>query len=129
MPKVLIIDDVDFARATIRHILEREDYEIIEAENGREALKQIERQRPDLVLLDILMPEMEGLETLRAIARFDPLIPVVAMTGALNAPFLKAALRLGATKGLYKPFNRDALLQTITEVLHTPADSSDSNPQ
>lgn len=121
MAKILVIDDVAFARNAIALMLKSNGYEVFEAENGKEALDYIESENPDAVLTDILMPEMEGLETIREIVLSKPDIPVIAMTGAAGAHYLKVAMKLGAVTYLEKPFKRSHLLYKISSVL--PGDS------
>ena len=82
-PKIIIVDDNDLIRTLLRGILRAEDCEIIgEARNGTLALELIEKSKPDIVLLDVLMPEMDGLETLQNIKQQYPEIIVVMITGS-----------------------------------------------
>lgn len=118
MTKVLVIDDQDNTRRTVREMLERGGYEIMEASNGKEGLQRIEQDPPDAVVSDILMPEMEGIETIRTIAKLKPGLPVIAITASKGMPYLDAAQRLGAVKGLYKPFSQAELLSALKEVLN-----------
>ena len=117
MAKIVIIDDVDEVRATIRRILERKGYEVIEANNGRQGLKAIEKHAPHLVITDILMPDMEGLETIQALIKSNSSIPVIAITASMDTPYLKIALKLGAVAGMYKPFSSQDLLGAIGNAL------------
>ncbi len=117
MINILIIDDVDEVRDTIREMLERGGYEVIEASNGKEALKMIEQHKPKVVVTDILMPEMDGLETIRNIVKNKPQLPVVAFTASENTPYLQTALKFGAVCGLHKPFKQAELLSAIQRAL------------
>jgi CheY-like chemotaxis protein len=117
MAKILVIDDVAFARNAIALMLKSNGYDVFEAENGKEALDYIESVNPDAVLTDILMPEMEGLETIREIVLAKPNIPVIAMSGAAGSHYLDVAMKLGATTYLEKPFKRAHLLYKISSVL------------
>ena len=114
MPKVLVIDDIEFTRTTISRMLIRNGYDVVEAANGREGIAFFHKHKPDLVLTDILMPEMEGLETIKSLVEISPKLPVIAITGSTDTPFLDVALKLGATCGLYKPFKQDELIETVS---------------
>jgi YesN/AraC family two-component response regulator len=70
--------------------------------------------KPDLVVTDILMPEMEGLETIRQLKEIEPSLPVIAITGSSDTPFLQVALKLGADCGLFKPFKQAELISTVS---------------
>lgn len=117
MAKILIIDDIEFTRNTIGKMLTRNGYEIIEAANGKEGIKMVEEHTPDLVLTDILMPEMEGLETIQTLKRNQPQLPIIAITGSTDSPFLQIAMKFGAAQGLNKPFKQAELLEAIHKVL------------
>jgi CheY-like chemotaxis protein len=118
MTKILVIDDVDEARTTVGEMLERGGYEVIEACNGREGLKMIEEHDPDVVVTDIIMPEMEGIETIRTLTKIKPNLPIVVVTGSIDTPYLESALKLGAVQGLYKPFKQAELLFAVSKALH-----------
>ena len=117
MAKIVIIDDVQEVRAAIRRILERKGYEVIEANNGRQGLKAVQQHAPHLVITDILMPDMEGLETIQTLVKNKANIPIIAITASKETPFLKIALKLGAVAGMYKPFSSKELLGTISNIL------------
>ncbi len=117
MARVLIIDDIAEARATIREMLERGGYEVIEASNGKEGLRMIEELAIDVVVTDILMPEMEGLETTRHLAKHKAHLPVIAITGSIESPYLEAALAFGAVDALHKPFKQSQLLAAVGKAL------------
>lgn len=117
MARVLVIDDEGALRRFIRIVLEHAAHTILEAANGREGLGLYEAHRPDLVLCDIVMPQMDGLEVIQALAGR---VPVIAMSGAASAEppgYLFDALAFGAARTLEKPFNRTALLQAVEGVL------------
>lgn len=120
MPSVLVIDDDDQLRAYLRNLLESQGYSAQEARNGEEALRLYGRERPDLVLCDIFMPEMDGLETIRELRRRDPHVKIIAMSGGSCLPglrgFLPPAEQFGALRTLAKPFGSVTLLNTLGEV-------------
>ena len=117
MAKILVIDDSDDTRETIREMLERGGHEVLEAANGKEGLQMIEQHAPDVVVTDILMPEMEGIETIQSIAKTYPELPVIAITGSTDTPYLEVALKLGAVYGLHKPFKQAEFLSIINKSL------------
>ena len=117
MKRILVIEDQEGVRATIREMLRRGGYEVTEATNGREGLNILEQQMPDVVVTDILMPEMEGLETIKRILQINGNIPIIAYTASVSSPYLEAALHIGAKYGLYKPFTQKELLDTVEKAL------------
>ncbi len=119
MVKILIIEDDHELRNALRRTLEVNGYEVGMASDGRQGLEEIAVNRPDIVLTDIFMPGMEGLETIRALATNYPGLPVVVMTGSLDPLFIELSIRFGALQGLNKPFSADELLMTIEKALMT----------
>ena len=117
MAKILVIEDVDDARNSIRRTLEMYGYDVITAPEGKKGLNLIQENTPDLVITDIFMPEMEGLETIRRIVKSKPNLPVIVMTGSIEPSFLEAGLEFGAVCGLYKPFTPEKLLSAVSKAL------------
>ncbi|MCH8036471.1 MAG: response regulator [Proteobacteria bacterium] len=120
MARILIIDDEDELRSMLRRMLEQAGHEVTEAVNGAEGIELYERDRPDLIITDIIMPEKEGVETIIALRRADPDLPIIAISGGgrLEATdFLTMARKLGARRTLAKPFRRDQLLEAVDECL------------
>lgn len=117
MAKILVIEDDTNARNAISRTLKRNGFEVITAPDGRRGLKLIEEKELDLVLTDIFMPDMDGLETVRAIAKNKSDLPIIAMTGSIEKVFLAAALKFGAISGLSKPFTPDELLCKVNGAL------------
>ena len=115
MARILVIDDIDFTRQTISAMIKRGGHEVLEASNGKLGLLSFEENKPDLVVTDILMPEMEGLETIKRMKHSQPHVPIIAITGSTDSPFMKIALKFGAVKGLYKPFKQAELLSEINK--------------
>lgn len=114
-PKVLIVDDNDLMRSLLRGILRNEDYQVIgEAKNGVVALEFIDRIKPDIVFLDVMMPEMDGLEALQSIRRRHPEIVVVMITGNPSKENVEESIQGGASGFIVKPFNSAKVLDTLS---------------
>lgn len=120
--RVLLIDDEQMVRKIVRKMLERGGHEVTEAENGRLGLQQLKTATFDLVITDIIMPEMEGVETLMTVREQYPSVKVIAMSGGGrtgNIDFLSAAEKLGASAILHKPFTLEALSTAIEQTVGT----------
>ncbi|MFT3850070.1 MAG: response regulator [Propionivibrio sp.] len=113
-PKILIVNDNDLIRSLLRGILRAEDCEVLgEARNGVLALEFIEKTRPDMVFLDVLMPEMDGLETLQNIKRSYPEIIIVMITGSPSKDNVRESIQGGASGFIVKPFNSAKVIETL----------------
>ena len=88
-----------------------------EAQDGREAIDEFRRKRPALIISDILMPNVEGIETISTLRREEPSIPIIAISGGVVPLYLRAAAKLGATASLEKPFSVDALRLLVEKLL------------
>ncbi len=120
MARILIIDDEDELRILLRQMLEHAGHDVTEAVNGAEGIELYERDLHELIITDIIMPEKEGVETIIALRRTDPELPIIAISGGgrLDATdFLTMAKKLGARHTLTKPFRRDQLLDAVSECL------------
>jgi two-component system chemotaxis response regulator CheY len=116
-PKILIVDDNDVMRALLRGILRNEDYLVVgEARNGMQALEMAERLTPDVVCLDVIMPELDGLEALKTLKRDYPAMGVVMITGNASMENVQEALELGADGFVVKPFNAARVLEALARV-------------
>src|SRR5438105_2175429 len=116
-PRILVIDDEAAIRDSLRMILEYEKYEFAGASNGQDGLAQIQRDRPDLVLLDIKMPAMDGMDVLRKIRAIDETIPVVMISGHGTTATAFEASRSGASDFLEKPLSSERVIVTIENTL------------
>ena len=117
--RILVMGDEAGVRSYLRLVLESGGYEVMEAANGKEAVKAARAGRVDLVITDLVMPEQEGIETIRVL-RKDPAladIGIIAISGALGGEFLEVARRLGAQAVLSKPVSAELLLAKVAEVL------------
>jgi two-component system, chemotaxis family, chemotaxis protein CheY len=114
MPSVLIVDDEDQIRQLIRETLEQAGYEVQEARDGKEGLERYRAKSTDLVIMDILMPDQDGLESIMTLRREFPTSKVIAITGGSDMigilNFLDVAKMLGARRTLQKPFDMKTLL-------------------
>lgn len=115
---VLIVDDDAAHRLMLRETLKDRGYIPVEAASGEEGLKILKSQVADLVLLDIKMPGMGGMEALRKIKAFNPALPVIMMTAYATVQTAIEALKLGAEDYLLKPLNLDELEEAIQAVIH-----------
>ena len=120
MARILVIDDDEQVRKALRALLQREGYDVAEAPDGREGMKAVQEHIPDLVMADIIMPEQDGLETIRKIRKDYPDVKVVAISGGGDLEprfYLHFASGFGALRTLTKPFERQELLDTVRELL------------
>ena len=111
-PRILVVDDELGPRESLRMLL-KPVYQIQTAENGRAALELLPRFRPDVVIMDIKMPEMDGLELLRQVKRVEPSIEVVMITAYASLETVKLALTHGAFEYLIKPFSRQDMEDVV----------------
>jgi signal transduction histidine kinase/CheY-like chemotaxis protein len=114
---ILVVDDEPGIRKLLRNVLTGVSYHVLEAENGRDALQQIETSEIDLVIIDLAMPEQEGIETIGTLRRVRPQLRIIAMSGVFAGPLLRAAELLGAHASLAKPIQPDELLHTVARVM------------
>ena len=116
-PRILVIDDEAAIRDSLRMILEYEHYEFVGASSGPDAVASIKRDPPDVILLDIKMPGMNGLETLAEIRKIDEALPVAMISGHGTITDAMQATRLGAFDFIEKPFTSERVLVTISKGL------------
>ena len=117
---ILIVEDDAQVRAMLRQMLETAGFIVREAPDGKKALQRWQERRPDLVITDVLMPEMDGFEVITALRKQDPIAKIIAITGGGATKLtnlLPAARHLGASRTLQKPFERQDLLQQVRELL------------
>jgi DNA-binding response OmpR family regulator len=117
MARILLIDDDDAVRASVESTLRRAGHSVKPARNGREALAFFGNDSFDLIVTDLVMPEMEGIETIREFRKAGNSTPILAMSGggqySTTTPYLDAAQKLGADAALHKPFSADQLRATV----------------
>lgn len=114
--RVLVVDDEEIVRHILRSKLESCGYEVVEARDGRKAVSHLDKSTFDVVITDILMPEMDGLETLLYVKRTQPRLPVIAITGAANELHLDNARSLGASRVFAKPFELEEIAAAVKEL-------------
>jgi len=120
MSKILIVDDDQQIRDMLRITLEREDYEVVEAGDGFEAVAAYKTHVVDLVITDIVMPDKEGIELIMELKAMDPKISIIAISGGgrINPEdYLKWARRFGVDHTFSKPVDRQKLLAAVAELL------------
>jgi len=115
--KILVVDDEEAILLGIGDLLSSEGYRVTTARNGREALERFSADRPDLVLLDVMMPEMSGYDVCRAIRRTDPVTPVVMVTAKGEEVDKVVGLELGADDYVVKPFGTSELTARVHAAL------------
>ena len=117
MPKVMVVDDSLFMRNHLAKLLTEHSYEVILAENGVEAVKTYRSAEPDVVLMDVTMPQMGGLSALIEIRQFDRRAKVIMLTALDERLLASHAIQIGAKDFLMKPVPLDKLLMALQKVL------------
>ena len=114
-PLILIVDDIPKNLQVLSNILNTEGYQIAFASNGKESLVVLETTTPDLILLDIMMPELDGFQVCKALKADERLkdIPIIFITGKAEADDIVTGLNLGAVDYITKPFNATELLSRV----------------
>ncbi|ULQ48773.1 response regulator [Liquorilactobacillus nagelii] len=112
--KILIVDDAVFMRIKLKDILEKNGYEVAgEAQNGQEAFDQYQETKPDLVTMDITMPEVDGLEALKMIRKADPNAKVIMCSAMGQQGMVMDAIRAGAIDFIVKPFDTERVIKAL----------------
>lgn len=114
--KILISDDSKLLRKKLREELEKLDCEVIEAENGKEAVMRDLQDKPDGVILDIVMPEVGGIEALQVIKEVNPDIPVIMLSSAGTPQKLMETLKLGALDFIQKPYTSAQIKRAVETI-------------
>jgi two-component system chemotaxis response regulator CheY len=117
MKRILIVDDAAFMRMSIKTILEKNGFQVVgEAENGSVAVRKYKELHPDIVTMDITMPEMDGVMALKEIRSIDPNSKVVMISALGQESYVREAVRLGAKGFVVKPFKEDYIVQTLMKL-------------
>ena len=118
MKRALIVDDAAFVRLALRTILEKNDYEVVgEANDGNLALRKYQELRPDFVTLDITMPNMDGITTLKKIKKIDKEVVVIMISSMGQEAMIKEAVFQGARYFIVKPFKEEFVIDTIQKIV------------
>lgn len=121
MKKILVIEDNAIVRNTVMRILQSAGYEVVTANDGLQGIGAFRREHPDLVISDIIMPEQEGIGTIRQILGEKPDARIIAISGGGrigSTDFLQIARKMGARDALPKPFDPDELLSRVTTCIN-----------
>ena len=117
MKKVLIVDDAAFMRVSIRNIVSKNGFEVVgEAENGAVAVQKYAELQPDIVTMDITMPEMDGLEALKAIRKMDPGATVIMISALGQESMVRDAVLSGAKGFVVKPFKEETINAALAKL-------------
>jgi DNA-binding response OmpR family regulator len=120
---VLIVDDEPMARTLLRLMLVRAGFNVSEAENGLDAIAKVKKNRPDIILLDVMMPGMDGFMVCESIRGFDDManLPIIMLSAKTDLDSINRGLRLGATKYLTKPISPEDLTEHVRDALENVA--------
>src|SRR5690606_27996797 len=111
--RVLIVDDAIFMRMKLKDILEKNGFEVVaEAQNGLDAIEKFKSERPDLVTMDITMPDMDGITALKGIKEIDPSAKVVMCSAMGQQSMVMDAIKSGAIDFIVKPFDSERVIQS-----------------
>ncbi|AEB75768.1 response regulator [Clostridium botulinum C] len=118
MSKVLIVDDAAFMRMMIKDILEKNGYEVVgEASNGIKAVELYKSEKPDVVTMDITMPDMDGIEAVKEIKAFDPAAKIIMCSAMGQQTMVMDAIKSGAKDFIVKPFQADRVLEAVKKAI------------
>ncbi|WML35513.1 response regulator [Clostridium sp. OS1-26] len=117
MAKILIVDDAAFMRMMIKDILEKNGFQIVgEANNGLKAVELYKKEKPDVVTMDITMPDMDGIEAVKEIKAFDPAAKIIMCSAMGQQTMVMDAIKAGARDFIVKPFQPDRVLEAIRKI-------------
>jgi two-component system chemotaxis response regulator CheY len=117
MPKILVVDDAEFLRVRTARLLAVEGFVVVEADNGSKAVELFQSEKPDITLLDISMPEKDGLAALKEILAAKPDAKVVMLSSQGQETLVLQAIRAGAKDYIVKPVEKDRVLAVIHKIL------------
>jgi two-component system chemotaxis response regulator CheY len=116
--RVLIVDDAIFMRMKLKDILEKNGFHVVaEAQNGIEAIEKYKAEMPDLVTMDITMPEMDGITALKAIRQMDPKAKVIMCSAMGQQTMVMDAIQAGAMDFIVKPFDNDRVIESLNKAI------------
>jgi CheY-like chemotaxis protein len=117
--RILVVDDDPRVREVLSAMLESAGYDVSLAPNGRDAVTMLETEKFSVILTDLVMPEQEGIETIKLIRRDYPELKIIAMSGAFGGDYLRIAEYLGANRTLPKPINMETLISALENTLNS----------
>lgn len=118
MAKIMLVDDAAFMRMMVKNALTKAGYDnFVEAQDGAEAVRKYGEEKPDMVIMDITMPNMDGLQALKKIRENDPNAKVVMCTAMGQESMVVDAIKSGAKDFVVKPFNEERIAQTVNKIL------------
>lgn len=117
MAKIMIVDDAAFMRISIRNMLKKSTHEVVgEAENGKMAVEQYTALNPDIITMDITMPEMDGLTALKEILKINPAANIIMVSAMGQEAMVREAIMSGAKGFIVKPFKEEGILSAIEKL-------------
>ena len=117
MISVLIVDDAAFMRLALKNILNKNGFSVVaDAKNGQEAIEKYIEVKPDIVTMDITMPDMSGIESLKKIREYDPDAKVIMISAMGQESMVKEAILCGAKSFIVKPYKEEHIIQTLTKI-------------
>jgi len=121
MPRVLVIDDAEYARDILKKILIRGGYEIAgEAGDGEAGVSEFSRTKPDIVIVDMIMPKMNGIETIRAIKKLDPDAKIIVISADGQMAHIEEAVKAGALSYINKPYQWSVVINELLQLTGGP---------
>lgn len=118
MKTILVVDDEELVLNAVSDILKENGYDVVTAVDGKDGLEKHKQYGPDIVITDIVMPDMEGIELLKSLHRTNEKTPIIVMSGhAVGSKFLHVAKLMGARESLLKPFSKTELLTAVERAL------------
>jgi DNA-binding response OmpR family regulator len=115
--RILVVDDEEMIRFFLTDVLSGEGYEVTTVSDGQEAVTLLEQEGFDLIITDMVMPGLNGIEVLRAAKRIDPQRPVIVITGYPSVETVRRLVKLGADDYVTKPFNVEVIIVTVAKLL------------
>jgi len=117
MATIMIVDDAAFVRSKCAQFLTQNGYQVVEAATGTEAVAKYKEKKIDVVLLDITMPDIDGLQTLKELVSFDPNVKVAMLTAMDQQAIIMECLKTGAKDFIVKPFDADQVVSAVKKML------------
>lgn len=117
MPKIMVVDDAAFMRMRCKKMLTQCGHEVTEAANGSQAVDMYKQDHPDMVLMDITMPDMDGMTALKEILKIDPNAKVAMVTAMGQQSMVMEALKAGARDFVVKPYDQDRVMAAVKKII------------